>query len=321
MVNWSSIENEIGEGGSFVRQRSAFRDRVSADGSTELPAEADRYHLYVSLACPWAHRSIIARRLKGLEDAIGMTILDPVRDDHGWAFRDVPGASRDPINDFRYLSEAYERTDPAFAGRITVPVLWDKREGRIVNNESADVIVMLDKAFDELASADLDLYPGELQSEIDELNAFVYDTINDGVYKCGFAASQSAYDHAFEKLFDGLDRIEDRLSGQRYLMGDRLTLADIRLFTTAIRFDAVYYVHFKCNKRRIVDYPNLWGWTRDLFQAHGIGETVDLDHIKRHYYTTHPDLNPKRIVPLGPDLDLEAQHEREALAGTPQIAS
>ena len=314
MTDWTSWESEIGEGGAWQRQVSAFRDWVSDDGSTDFPAEAGRYHLYVALACPWAHRSVITRKLKGLEEAIPMTVVDPIRDEKGWAFRDVPGADRDPINDFTHLSQAYTATDDAFSGRVTVPVLWDKQQERIVNNESAEVIVMLDQAFDGLASNEIELYPEDLREEIDELNAFVYDAINDGVYKCGFAATQAAYEVAFEKLFDALERLDERLADSRYLMGDRLTLADIRLFTTAVRFDPVYHLHFKCNKARIVDYPNLWAWTRDLYQTPGVAETVDLDHIKRHYYVTHTELNPKRIVPAGPEIDYTAPHDRDRAA-------
>lgn len=307
-MDWASVDSEVDEAGAWKRQSSAFREWVKP-GSDAHPPEAGRYHLYVSLACPWAHRAIITRKLRGLEDVISLSVVDPIRDDKGWAFRDVPGASHDPINNFRYLSEAYLATEPAFTGRVTVPVLWDKREGRIVNNESADIIVMLDQAFGEFASGH-DLYPTELQSDIDELNEFVYDTINDGVYKCGFAGSQGAYEQAYEKLFDALGRMDGRLSNRRYLMGDEITLADVRLFTTAVRFDSVYNTHFKCTDARIVDYPNLWGWTRDVYQTGGIGETVEMDQIMRHYYITHPQLNPNQLVPLGPTIDFDEPHSR-----------
>lgn len=309
MADWTTTKDELGDDGAWKRQASAFREWVEP-GSERFPPESGRYHLYVSLACPWAHRAIITRKLKGLEQAISLSVVDPIRDDRGWAFRDVPGAERDPINDFRYLSEAYLATDPGFAGRVTVPVLWDKQAGRIVNNESADVIVILDRAFEQHSSGGWELYPDDLRDEIDELNDFVYDTINDGVYRCGFATTQGAYALAFEKLFDALGRLEQRLGDRRYLLGDRLTLADIRLFTTAVRFDYVYYVHFKCNGRRLVDYPNLWGWARDVYQLPGVAETVDVDQIKRHYYLTHTSLNPRRVVPLGPEIDFAEPHRR-----------
>ncbi|MGI8727160.1 MAG: glutathione S-transferase family protein [Solirubrobacterales bacterium] len=309
MSDGSSVDSEVGEGGAWKRQTSAFRNWVEPD-SEQFPAESGRYHLYVSLACPWAHRAIITRKLKGLEEAISLSVVDPIRDEKGWAFRDVPGASRDPVNDFRYLSEAYLATKRGFEARVTVPVLWDKQECRIVNNESADVIVMLDQAFGEHANASIELYPEELREEMDELNEFVYDTVNDGVYKCGFAGTQGAYAQAYEKLFDALGRLDQRLGNRRYLMGERITLADVRLFTTLVRFDTVYYVHFKCSGARIVDYQNLWGWTRDLFQTPGVADTVNMDHIKRHYYVTHTSLNPKRIVPLGPEPDFGTPHGR-----------
>jgi len=301
--------------GRFVRQRSRFREWVSADGSTPYPAAPGRYHLYVSYACPWAHRSIIVRRLKGLEDAIGLTAVDPIRDERGWRFNpDVDRCEADPVNGFRYLAEAYERTDPSFRGRVTVPVLWDRETGRIVNNESADVIRMLNSAFDEWAGdPGLDLYPQDLRGEIDAVNEYVYDNINNGVYRAGFAATQEAYEEAVTALFEALDRVEERLSGQRYLAGDRITEADWRLFTTLVRFDAVYVGHFKCNVRRIADYPSLSGFLRELYRWDGVAETVDFDHIKRHYYVTHRTINPTGIVPAGPALDLEAPHGRDAL--------
>lgn len=300
--------------GAFERAPSMIRDWVSADGSTGFSAEPGRYHLYVSLACPWAHRSVIVRMLKGLEEAIGMTVVDPYRDDRGWAFRPERGGEADPVNDFELLSEAYDATDPSYAGRISVPVLWDRERGRIVNNESADVIVMLNEAFDEwAANPDLDLYPAELRGEIDELNARVYETLNNGVYRSGFATSQEAYEEAVGPLFDTLDMLEDRLTARRFLFGDRLTLADWRLFTTLLRFDPVYHGHFKCNVRRIVDYPALWGYLRDLLAVPGVRETVDIEQIKLHYYTTHPSINPTRIVPVGPALDYDEPHGRAAL--------
>jgi glutathionyl-hydroquinone reductase len=302
--------------GRFERQASRFRDWVSADGSTQWPAEAGRYHLYVSLACPWAHRTVILRELKGLQDAIGMSIVDPLRDADGWAFRDVRGATPDHVNGWSLLSQAYRATEPGSEAHVTVPVLWDTRTGRIVNNESADIIVMLNSAFDAFAGRpERDYYPAQLRPAIDELNAVVYETLNNGVYRCGFASTQEAYEEAVHPLFETLDMLDERLSRQRFLFGERQTLADWRLFTTLVRFDPVYNGHFKCNLRRIVDYPSLWPYLRDLYQTPGVPETVDMDHIKRHYYMTHRSLNPTRIVPAGPLIDLDAPHERAALSG------
>ena len=281
--------------GSFVRQDSAFR-------SMEVEPVAGRYHLYVSLACPWAHRTIIVRMLKGLQDAIGLTVVDPLRDDLGWRFL-APEARYG----WEYLSEAYALTDPDWSGRVTVPVLWDEQERRIVNNESADVVVLLNEAFDAVAAdPGLDLYPAALRPEIDELNAWVYDTVNNGVYKSGFATTQTAYDEAVTALFASLDRLEERLaqSGDPFLFGAEPTLADWRLFPTLVRFDAVYVGHFKCNLRRIADHEHLSAYLRRLYQWPGVAETVDFDHIKRHYYMTHPSINPSRIVPAGPLQDL-----------------
>jgi len=308
-----SVKAEIVDG-EFRRQEDRFRAQVTRDGSSGYPAEPGRYHLYVSLACPWAHRTIIVRRLKRLEQVVGMTVVDPVRDERGWAFRDGPGHSEDPVNGFRFLSEAYTATDPAYEARVTVPVLWDRRDGRIVSNSDDDIMRMLNSAFDDFTDSDLDLYPEELRVEIDQLNALIYPNINDGVYRAGFATSQTAHELAVRRLFDTLEQLEDRLTGQRYLVGGRLTEADWRLFPTLVRFDAVYYVHFKCNIRRIVDYPNLWGYLRDLYQHDEVAATVDFDHIKRHYYMTHPDINPTRIVPVGPDMDLMEPHDRQALS-------
>ncbi|MGI8633677.1 MAG: glutathione S-transferase family protein [Solirubrobacterales bacterium] len=316
MTDRTTVENEVdSDSGRFNRQTSEFRRWVSTDGSTDFPAEAGRYHLYVCLACPWAHRAIITRRIKGLEDAISMSLVDPIRDEKGWRFGDAPGSEPDPLHGWDYLSEAYEATDPGYDARVTVPVLWDTETGVIVNNESADVIRMLNNEFDELADHDVDLEPAALRDEIAELNAHVYQTVNDGVYQCGFAGSQKAYEEAFGPLFATLDELERRLADRRFLMGDQLTLADIRLFTTVVRFDPVYTLHFRCNLRRIIDYPNLWGWVRDVYQWPGIADTVSIEHIKRHYYCTHESLNPKRIVPVGPDIDYTTPHGREALAG------
>jgi putative glutathione S-transferase len=302
---------ETGRRGEFVRQASAFRDWVHADPASRFPAERGRYHLYVSLACPWAHRTVVFRTLKGLEDVIGMTVVDPLRDHRGWAFTDRPGCGPDPINAFRFLSEAYLATDPDFEGRVTVPVLWDKTERVIVNNESSEIIRMLNSEFDAWGDSSLDFYPEPLRAEIDGVNEMVYANVNNGVYRTGFATTQEAYEESFATLFAALGRLEQRLCAQRYLVGDRLTEADWRLFTTLIRFDAVYVGHFKCNLRRIVDYPNLWAYLRDLYQHPGVAETVDFEHIKSHYYVTHSNINPTRVVPLGPELDLSEPHGRE----------
>ena len=311
----ADIAGEQADDGSFRRKDSLFRDWVRADGSTSYPAEAGRYHLYVSSACPWAHRTIIYRYLKGLEDAISMTIVDPERDERGWAITDARGTTPDPVNGFTFLSEAYVLSDADFDGHVTVPVLWDRERGRIVNNESADIIRMFDREFDAFARhPDVRFCPDELRDEIDEINAVVYEYVNDGVYKTGFASTQAAYERAFGKLFDALDELDGRLAARRYLVGGRITEADWRLFTTLVRFDAVYVGHFKCNLRRIVDYPNLSGYLRELYQYPGIAATVDMDHIKRHYYRTHPQINPAFIVPVGPALDLTAPHGREHLS-------
>jgi len=315
----SPIEPTLARGeqaadGRFVRQGSRFREWVSADGSSGFPAQAGRYHLYVSLACPWAHRTVILRSLKGLEDVIGLSIVDPIRDARGWAFRDVRGATGDHLHGWEYLSEAYAASDPSFDGRVTVPVLWDEETGRIVNNESADIVVMLNDAFDALAGRpEVDYYPSELRESIDELDARIYERVNNGVYRAGFASSQAAYEEAVLPLFETLDELDARLADRRYLFGSRQTLADWRLFPTLLRFDPVYVGHFKCNIRRIVDYPNLWPYLRDLYQAAGVTETVDLDHIKRHYYATHPGINPAGVVPVGPVIDFAAPHDRARL--------
>jgi putative glutathione S-transferase len=305
---------ETSESGAFVRQDSAFRERVTADGSTDYPAESGRYHLYVSLACPWASRAVIYRRLKGLGEAISMTVVDPVRDERGWRFTPE---EPDPLNGFEFLSEAYLLTDPDFEGRVTVPVLWDKQENRAVNNESSEIIRMLNSEFNAFAAdPDLDFYPEGLRPEIDSLNDRIYDGVNNGVYRCGFATTQEAYEGAFIELFETLDWLDDLLADRRYLTGDRITEADWRLFVTLVRFDPVYVGHFKCNQRRIADYPNLSGYLRDLYQHPGIRETVDFDQIKRHYYITHPKINPTGIVPMGPLLDLDEPPGREHLGTT-----
>jgi putative glutathione S-transferase len=297
-------------GGEFVRAESGFRDWVSADPAAPYPAEAGRYHLYVSLACPWAHRTLIFRKLKKLEPVISVSVVHPVIAAGGWAFHD---GFDDTVNGFAYLHEAYTAQRAGYSGRVTVPVLWDKRSGRIVNNESADIIRMFNSAFDAHTGVKTDYYPERLRERIDATNAFVYDNVNNGVYRCGFAGTQAAYDRAVTKLFDALDVLEERLAASRYLMGDTLTEADWRLFTTLVRFDPVYVTHFKCNVRRLVDYPNLWGYVRDLYQVPGIAETVDFDHIKRHYFESHRHINPSGIVPKGPLLDFNKKGVRDAL--------
>ena len=290
-------------GGRFVRHESAFRNRVTADGSSGFPAEVGRYHLYVSLACPWASRTLIFRKLKGLETAISLSVVDPYMGENGWNFTDGPGCIPDPIFNARYLYEIYTAAHPHYTGRVTVPVLWDKKAAIIVNNESAEIIRMFNSEFDAFGRAEVDFYPEELRAEIDAINDFVYPNVNNGVYRCGFATTQEAYEEAFTALFAALDELEARLERARYLLGARATEADWRLFTTLVRFDAVYYSHFKCNLRRIADYPNLSRYLRELYHMPGIGETVNMNHIKQHYYRSHKAINPTGIVPLGPELE------------------
>ena len=313
---------ETTESGEFQRQEDAFRDWISNDESTSYPAMAGRYHLYFSRACPWASRTVIFRKLKGLEEVIGMTIVDPIRDEKGWAFRDpsgkippgLPFESTDPINGFQYLSEAYEATDPKFDGRVTVPVLWDKEKEKIVNNCEDDICIMFNNAFNAVArNKDVDLFPKDIEAEHTELADYIYDNVNNGVYKAGFATRQRPYETSCRKLFEALDQLEQRLSGSRYLFDRRIVEADWRLFCTLVRFDVVYHGHFKCNIRRIIDYKNLQGYLMDLYQQPGIAETVNFDHIKRHYYMTHIEINPTQIVPLGPIVDLGRPHGREKM--------
>ena len=309
----AQFPHEQTRGGEFVRQDDDFRGWVTADGRSGYPALPGRYHLYVSWACPWAHRTILVRKLKTLEDVIGMTVVDPIRDERGWAFRDGPGHTTDPINGFQFLSEAYRATDPAYRGRVTVPVLWDTVAKRIVSNSDDDIMRMFNSEFNRFTESDLDLYPTGLQNEIDVLNDDIYQHVNNGVYRAAFATSQNAYERAVRRLFETLDRLDHRLHDRRYLFGPRFVETDWRLFVTLVRFDAVYYGHFKCNVRRIVDYPNLFGYLRDLYQVDAVADTVNFDHIKRHYYVTHEHINPTRIVPLGPELDLWAPHGRGSL--------
>ena len=304
--------NEQTDTGEFRRQEDVFRDWITADGSSAFPAQTGRYHLYISLACPWASRTLIVLKLKKLQEVIGVTVVDPIRDDRGWAFRDGPGYSTDPINGFQFLSEAYQLTAPGYSDRVTVPVLWDKTKRRIVNNSEDDICRMFNHLFNAFGDSAVDLFPQDIAREQDQLSASIYDQVNNGVYKAGFATSQRAYEKAARALFATLDQLEERLATRRYLFGARIVETDWRLFCTLIRFDAVYHGHFKCNLRRIVDYPNLDGYLRDLYQQPGIAETVNFDHIKRHYYMTHEEINPTRIVPLGPIMHLEKPHGRES---------
>jgi putative glutathione S-transferase len=302
MSSKSQFPDEQSEDGAFERQEDAFRDWVSSDGSTPYPVVADRYHLYVSLACPWASRTVIVRHLKGLEKVIGMTVVDPIRNEQGWAFRDGPGYTTDPINGFKFLSEAYLATDPKFKGRVTVPVLWDKQTRRIVNNSEDDICRMFNDAFGSLGTGKVDLFPRDIATEQAKLSAFMYEKVNNGVYEAGFASTQASYEKSCRTLFAALDELQTRLSKSHYLFGDLTVETDWRLFCTLVRFDAVYHGHFKCNVRRIIDYPNLQRFLVDLYRQPGIAATVNFDHIKRHYYYTHDDINPTRIVPIGPDL-------------------
>ena len=311
------------EDGRFVRARSGFRNWVTADGRPGpsgcggFAAEAGRYHLYVSYACPWAHRTLIFRALKGLERAISLSVVHWFLGPEGWTFEAGPGVIPDTVNGARCLHEIYSKSDPHFTGRVTVPVLWDKATARIVNNESSEIIRMIGSAFDHVGAKPGDYYSDALRSEIDAVNVRVYETVNNGVYRAGFATTQVAYEEAVVLLFGTLDWLEHRLSNHRYLCGERITEADWRLFTTLIRFDAVYVGHFKCNLKRLVDYPNLSGYARELYQWPGVRETVNLDHIKRHYYGSHERINPTRIVPLGPLLDFDAPHGRVGASGHP----
>jgi len=301
--------------GAFLRQQDAFDERISRKPGAAYPPASGRYHLYVSLACPWAHRTVIVRELLGLGDALGMTVVDPYRtDEEGWAFREGRGFSRDPVNGFHFLREAYHANDPGYRGRVTVPVLWDTQTRRIVSNNDDAIMRDFETEFGAFAKRDLDLYPAEHRTEIDELNASLFETVNDGVYRAGFATTQAAYESPVYRLFETLDMLDARLTDRRFLMGARPVETDWRLFVTLVRFDAVYVGHFKCNVRRIVDYPNLSAYLRDLYQQPGIAGTVDFEHIKRHYYTTHDEINSTKIVPVGPLQDLGAPHGRERLA-------
>lgn len=308
--------NTAENGGRFVRKASAFRNQIVREGGDEdFVAEANRYHLYVSLACPWAHRTLIMRQLKGLEDLISVSIVHPDMLEKGWTFggeqNPWPGATEDHLFGSKHMYEVYTRAQSDYSGRVTVPVLWDKKQQTIVNNESAEIIRIFNTAFNHLTGNTDDYYPEQLRKEIDEINDYVYDRVNNGVYKAGFATTQEAYTEAVHRLFEGLDTLEERLSKQRYLAGDVITEADWRAFTTLVRFDPVYVGHFKCNLRRIADYPNLNNYMRELYAVSGVASTVNIDHIKRHYYYSHANINPTRVVPEGPVLDYDAPHDRD----------
>jgi glutathionyl-hydroquinone reductase len=307
----STRDSEWGGDGSFRRQVSQFRRWVSSDGDGEFQPEAGRYHLYVARACPWAHRTIIARHLMGLEDAIGISFVDPIRDDRGWAF--TGGQYVDDVGTMRYLSEAYLATDPAYAARVTVPVLWDTKAGEIVSNESADILRMLHTAFAGLAKHPVQLYPDSKRNEINALNDRIYDTVNNGVYKAGFSTNQAIYEREVSALFATLDELDRRLADRRFLLGSEPLETDWRLFTTLVRFDAVYQIHFKCSVRKLIEYAHLWPYARDLYQWPGVGETVDFDEICRHYYLTHPMINPSGLVAVLPGQSFDLPHGRESV--------
>jgi putative glutathione S-transferase len=311
MIKTGQFPDEQSTQGEFKRQKDSFRGWVRADGTSPFQPEPGRYHLYVSLACPWAHRTLIARHLKKLDAVISVTVVDPLRDERGWAFRDGPGHSQDPVNGFQFLRDAYRATQPDYQGRWTVPVLWDRETRRIVNNSEDDICRMFNDAFAGVSGSDTpDLFPPSIADEQAALSAEIYECVNNGVYRAGFATRQEIYERAVREVFDLLDKLERRLATRRFLLTDQPVETDWRLFCTLVRFDAVYHGHFKCNLRRIVDYPNLQGYLQDLFQIPGIASTVNFDHIKRHYYMTHEEINPTRIVPLGPELELNAPHHR-----------
>ena len=304
-------------GGEFVRSNAKFRNWITADGTagpsgdSGFKAEADRYHLYVSYACPWAHRTLIFRALKGLTDLISVSVVHPDMLKDGWSFAtDFPGATGDTLFNLPFARDIYTKVDPQISGRVTVPILWDKHQNKIVSNESSEIIRMFNAAFDKITGNTLDFWPADLRDDIEAVNTRIYDTLNNGVYRSGFATTQSAYDKAVTELFDTLDWLEDRLSASRYLMGDRVTEADWRLLPTLLRFDLVYHLHFKCNRKRIIDYPNLWAYTRELYQWPGVAETTHFDHIVRHYHYSHDSINPHRIIPVNPKINWSAPHGR-----------
>lgn len=307
--------------GRFIRSEAQFRNWITSDGSAGptgaagFKAEADRYHLYVSLACPWAHRTLIFRKLKGLESMISVSVVNPLMVEHGWTFEDGEGVVPDPLHNARYMHQIYTAAEPEYSGRVTVPLLWDKQQNTPVNNESSEIIRMLNSAFDGVGAQPGDYYPEALRKDIDSQNDRIYDAVNNGVYKAGFATTQAAYEEAVFALFEALDELEENLAHRRYLLGNQITEADWRLFTTLIRFDAVYHGHFKCNLRRIVDYPHLSAYVRELYQWPQVAETVNMEHIKDHYYRSHATINPTGVVPAGPILDLDQPHGREAIGG------
>lgn len=307
---WAALrDDQESESGSFEREDTVFREWISADSG--YPPEPDRYHLYISRACPWAHGAVLVRSLMGLEDVISMDIVDYYREEEGWQFSpEKPECTRDSINGYSYLREVYERADSTYEGRVSVPVLWDRVEGTIVNNESIEIMKMLAMEFGSFADHSPTLYPAELRSTIDKIVSAIYHPINNGVYRTGFATTQSAYDEAVDALFDALSLLESRLGEQRFLVGDSMTLADLRLFPTLVRFDPVYHTHFKCTQNRIVDYSNLWNYTKDVYQHPKVEQTVNFDHIMQHYYRTHSSINPRGIVPREPAIDYSASHDR-----------
>ncbi|MFB6104017.1 MAG: glutathione S-transferase family protein [Halobacteriaceae archaeon] len=316
--DWHTDADLSSDGDAFDREPTTFRNWVESTEDARFTPEPGRYHLYVSYACPWAHRTLLTRALLGLEDVISVDVVDPHRVDQGWEFTpSKPKCSADSINGFDYLREVYTAADSTYAGRVTVPVLWDREAATIVNNESEEIIKMLATTFQDLGDRAIDLYPPADQAAIDDVIDDIYPTINNGVYRAGFAGSQDAYDDAVSDLFTALETYDDRLADTRYLLGPDLTLADVCMFTTLYRFDEVYHTHFKCNRNRITDYPNLWGYLRELYQLPGVADTCHMDHIKAHYYRSHPDLNPRGIVPVGPDPDFEAPHDRDRLDGGP----
>ncbi|WP_447786138.1 glutathione S-transferase family protein [Pseudomonas germanica] len=319
--HWQDKWYESSKDGAFQREQAKRRNWVTANGEPGpsgeggFAAEAGRYHLYVSLACPWAHRTLILRKLKGLESLIDVSVVSWLMLENGWTFDTALGSTGDKLDGFDFMHQRYTADTADYTGRVTVPVLWDKKLKRIVSNESAEIIRMFNSAFDDLTGDDLDFYPAPLRGEIDALNERIYPAVNNGVYRAGFATSQQAYEEAFDEVFAELDHLEGVLSANRYLSGEYLTEADVRLFTTIIRFDAVYHGHFKCNLRRIADYPNLSNWLREMYQLPGIAETVDFQHIKNHYYGSHKTINPTGVVPKGPEQDFTVAHDRARLAG------
>lgn len=308
---WVSERNQEDAQGRFIRPSTTFRHWITADGSSGFQAQSDRYYLYVSLACPWAHRTIIMRQLKGLEAAIGLAIVDPEMGEEGWAFSEAPGCIPDQVNQAQYLREIYLKAEPNYTGRVTVPVLWDRHTSTIVNNESREIMRMFDTEFEAVATSGRNFYPTELSQAINQTIDAIYQPINNGVYRAGFASTQTAYEEAVTELFQHLDHWEAVLGQQRYLCGDQITEADWCMFTTLLRFDPVYYGHFKCNLRRIVDYPNLWNYLKDLYQQPGVSKTCNIAHIQQHYYKSHTKINPTRIVPKGPLINFAAPHDRD----------